>query len=399
MNERMKPIWQAWDISARQNYWPLLLAVALHGAFSSPAPPSIGIAEILIASLLCFAALPKLPQWLDWKFYNPQSLAWLWLCLVPFCLGLLSGHDLRDWSRDLIAIIFLGFPLFIKPLPAKFHKIFAHIVAVAGTLLALRYWLITDGFAALNNLKRGDALLYLSLDPAMLFAAIYFPIQLIEVFFSSNKNVRKILFSVLYFLAALLAWGSLAGMMMRGALALGFIALVCYGLWYWRRPGMPIIMGIVAVAVILFFYAPLSRFIAELMQKTQAVGLNARDADLAEIWKIQSENPLSFMFGQGWGATYSSPAVGGYWVNYSHSALGFYFLKSGLFGLIAAAIYLGHLFVPLRRNISGHIGIILSALPPIILAFTLYTSYKFFSCGILLLLLGSLHAHPDPQPR
>ncbi len=399
MNERMKPVWQVWDLSALQTCWPLLAAVILHGAFSSPAPPGIGMAEILTALFLCSAALPRLPQWLDGRFYNAPSLAWLWLCLTPLIIGVLSGHVIRDWSRDLIAIIFLGLPLLIRPLPAQSLKILAHVIAAAGTLLAWRYWLITDGFAALQNLKRGDALLYLSLDPAMLFAAIYFPIQIMEIFFVRQNRIRKILLSAIYFLASILIWGALAGMMMRGAMGLGLMALISYGLWHWRRPGMPMLMGVMAAAVCLFFYTPLSRFMAELMQKTQAVGLNARDTDLVAIWKLQAGNPLHFLFGQGWGATYSSPAVGGYWVNYSHSALGFYFLKSGLFGLVAVAIYLGHLLWPLRRYISLHIAILLSALPPIILAFTLYTSYKFFSCGILLLLLGSLHAHPDPQPR
>lgn len=394
MNAGMKPLWQAWNFRALA----LCLVVLLHGAFSSPAPKTIGPAEILIVIGLIIAILPQLPGFLSLEkvMAQPATLAWLWMLFVPMIIAVIAGHDLRDLGRDLIAVCFLGLPVLIGKIETRHIKHFALAIAVAGTLLALRYWVITDGFSALHYLKARDNLLYLALDPMMLFAGIYCPILLIENFFSAKKLYFKITILIITLAAAILCWGAMGGMMMRGALVLGMASLGLYGLRYWRKPGVAMMMVILALAVLIIFAGPLLRFIMALWEKTEAVGLNARDAEFAAIWKLQSADPMAFLFGRGWGALFSSPAVGGYWVNYSHSAFGFYFLKTGILGLMIIGIYLLQLLWPLRRVRNV---ILFAALPPVILSFTLYTSYKFFGCGVILLLLSSLYAHSDPQPR
>lgn len=394
MNAGMKPLWQAWNLRALA----LCLVVLLHGAFSSPAPKAIGIAEIMIVIGLMVAILPQLPNFLSFEKITaqPAALAWLWLLFVPMIIALIAGHDMRDLGRDLIAVCFLGLPILIGKIDAQHIKRFALAIAVAGTLLALRYWLITDGFSALHNLKARDNLLYLALDPMMLFAGIYCPILLVENLFSAKKKSTKFLIFILTFIAAILCWGAMGGMMMRGALVFGIASLSIYALRYWRKPGVTVIIILIAVAVLIVFAGPLMRFIMALWEKTEAVGLNARDAEFAAIWKLQASDPMAFLFGRGWGALFSSPAVGGYWVNYSHSAMGFYFLKTGVVGLVIIGFYLFQLLWPLHR---ARDVILFAALPPVILSFTLYTSYKFFGCGVMLLLLSSLYAHSDPQPR
>lgn len=394
MNEQMTSAWQASKLTA----FALIAAALLHGMFSSPAPKALGIAEILIAVGLCIAAMPRLPNFLDAQFLrqHPDCLAWLWLLLIPLFIALISGNDGRDVSRDVMAICFLGLPVLVGGIDQKYLKKFALALAAGGAMIALRYWIITDGFSAFRNLKHGDSLLYLALDPLVLFAAIYFPIQLIEIWFSERRRIHKILLCLICMAAAILCWGALSGMMMRGAIALGIFALSFYALRHWQRPFIPIIMAAVAIAVIVVFFEPIARFMESLAEKTQHVGLNARDAEFAAIWNIQAADPLAFLFGQGWGATYASPAVGGYFVNYSHSALGFYFLKTGVIGVLILGFYLWRAFLPLRESRSS---LLFAVVPPLVLSFTLYTSYKFLGCGLLLLLLVSHHAHPDPQPR
>ncbi|HCM83829.1 MAG TPA: hypothetical protein PKW15_06730 [Alphaproteobacteria bacterium] len=394
MNEQMISRWQASNLPVLA----LCAAVLLHGLFSSPAPKIMGPAEILIALGLITAIAPRALHLLHAPsvLENKALCAWLWLLLVPLMIGLLSGHETRDTSRDLVSFCFLGLPVLVMQLPRSDVKKFALAIAIAGAAMAARYWLLTDGFSALGNLRRGDALLYLSLDPMMLFAAIYFPITLVE---TTGKGPRAWLRRGIYFIAAFLCWGALGGMMMRGALSLGILSLSLYAIMHIRRPMVPFFMGIAALMVVIAFSGPLLRFITDLWEKTQAVGLNSRDAEFVAIWKIQAADPFAFLFGQGWGAIYASPAVGGYWVNYSHSALGFYFLKTGVLGLMILAFYLLQIIWPLRRVVSEYKNILFAALPPLILSFTIYTSYKFLGCGILLLLLQSLHAHSYPQSR
>lgn len=397
MNAGMTRNWQASFLPAIA----LCMAVLLHGAFSSPAPKIPGIAEMLIGASLIIAALPRASGFLnaDELFRDGLRMAWLWLLLVPLSIALMSGNDLNDTTRDLAAVCFLGVPALIGKIDRQYISRFALVIAAAGAMLALRYWIITDGFAAFRNLKAQDGMLYLPLDPMVLFAAIYFPVFLVENLFARRRVIFKFLISVFCLLAAGLCWGALSGMMMRGALVLGIFSLTLYALHHWRKPVVPVFMGAIAVGVIIMFLDPILHFTENLWQKTQSVGLNARDAEFAAIWNIQAVDPFAFMFGQGWGAVYSSPAVGGNWVNFSHGALSFYFLKTGVIGVAVIIFYLFKILYPLRGIWRAHFGILCAAIPPVILAFTFYTSYKFLGCGALLLLLVSMHAHSDPQPR
>jgi len=394
MNGAMKPVWQVSEIRTAI----LCLAALVHGLFSSPAPADPGLAEAAIALCLLIAMTGQLLNFLnaDALFTSPRQLSWLWLCLIPLSIGIITGNNIRDWSRDLAAIIFLGLPVLVGALPRRDIQKFALAIAAAGSALALRYWIVTGATPiTLNNLKNGDGLLYLSLDPSMLFAAVYLPIQFIEI---QGATLRAWLLRGAALAGAFLCWGALGGMEMRGALGLGAAALVVFALTQHKRPIIPIMMAVTALLIALLFSESLMRMVDALWLKQQQVGLNARDDDLRVIWRLQAADPFYLLFGRGWGATYSSPAVGGYWVNYSHSALGFFLLKTGLCGLAAIAAYILSITSGVRQIWRQHVGLILAISAPLLLSFTLYTSYKFFSCGMLLLLLGSLDANPDTEP-
>jgi hypothetical protein len=185
------------------------------------------------------------------------------------------------------------------------------------------------------------------------------------------------------------------GMQMRGAMALGLLALSAYAL---RQPNrrLRLIMGLAAIGVVLTFHQTIFHAVLNLWEKTAAVGVNARDAELAAIWNLQADNPMAFLFGQGWGYLYASPAVGNYWVNYSHSAVGFFFLKTGLVGMGLMLTYGYLLLRPLCR--VPITPVLFASLPPLFLAASLYTSYKYLGTGLLLWFITA-HAHPDPQPH
>jgi hypothetical protein len=187
-------------------------------------------------------------------------------------------------------------------------------------------------------------------------------------------------------------------MQMRGALGLAVFAISIYALVQMRDPKIPIIMIGIALAISILFWGDVSKILIKLWEKQQQVGLNERDADFAAIWKIISVDPLLFLFGSGWGSVYSSPAVGGYWVNYSHSAIGFFFFKTGLTGVGAISFYLLSFLRHFKEKWQQNRTILIAVVPPLLLSFTIYTSYKFLSCGVLLLLLQNLNAHSDPEP-
>ena len=389
-----------WQAPRSMKAMAIFLVLMLHGLFSSPAPSNPGLAEAVIALCLMIAMLPEVPSFLDGPalLEQPEKIAWLWLLLIPLGIGLAAGHVLRDLSRDLIAVGFLGLPILIGELPERHIRRIAAIIALTGSLLALRYWMITGAdLHNLQRLKNGDGLLYLCLDSTLLFAAVYLPITLMET--KGWLSLRAWAIRILCLAGAFLCWGTIAGMQMRGALGLAVVMISTYALLEVRyHPIIPAIMAAIALAILALFWDELAKIGARLWEKHQQVGFNARDDDFAVIWHLVSTDPLVFLFGSGWGAIYSSPAVGGYWVNYSHSALGYFLFKTGAIGVLAVGFYVLSQLRGLPQKWQQNRTILLAIVPPLLLSFTIYTSYKFLSCGILLLLLKNLNAHSHPEP-
>ncbi len=394
------------------NQWrlyALCTALVLYGAFSSPTPDNPGWAEILIGLCLLFAVGEA--QLLAWGsgsvLWADNWRVWLgaYLLLVPTVIAILTGVTLAEIIRDLIPMGYALIPLLIIQLPKAAWRPLAIALFICGALLSLRYWLITDAWPfAWRALKHGDDYLYIPLEPAVLFTACLGPLWCLHrVLQGQNRSLKGkdygLILLALY--SSFLAMGAMAGLLMRAALALAFVVWLSYGVYQLRhRVGILIFLSAVLIfALIIFQPEILNRLWIRLIIKNEAVGFNARSEEFNMVLSTVNQHPITFLLGSGWGSTLISPAVANTAVHYTHNVVSYLWAKTGFLGVTAMLVYLWTFLRPLcrlYRCILGHV--MLAAIPPLILAVTLYTSYKYLTFGILLLLMQLLvDAHPISQ--
>src|SRR5690606_20532715 len=93
-------------------------------------------------------------------------------------------------------------------------------------------------------------------------------------------------------------------------------------------------------------------------------------------------------FGRGFGATVQSPAVGNMTVNFTHSLLTSFWMKTGLFGLALVLAYLVGLGRVLWRGLFIHPVLAVALAVPFAIDIALYASFKSLDFGLILLLIA-----------
>ncbi|PZO78053.1 MAG: hypothetical protein DI626_12135, partial [Micavibrio aeruginosavorus] len=140
--------------------------------------------------------------------------------------------------------------------------------------------------------------------------------------------------------------------------------------------------------LLLAIYPLVGGGVEAMVQKTGEVGLNMRLQEAGAVYESMKSSPISFFAGQGWGAVFSSPAVGGLEVNYTHSLLTTMAMKGGaamfvlcLLMLCGAAYEIVLIF---QRDKSGGFALFW----PLMIPALLYASHKSLDFGLVLLLIG-----------
>lgn len=388
---------------AHMRFAALLAAVGLYACASSPTPNHPGVIEALIALLLGFAAAPALLQLGIFSAARPLwHVAGATLLVYGLGVGPLAGVIMGNapglMIRDIIPFLFLLAPLFFCDLAgrdARAFKFTLAAVAVAGVIFALRALAdIGSGFfSILANFSSGE-LTYFANAPTVLFAALILP------GLAGEKLLRGwTLRAVLLFIAALLlALVVIAPVMLTAqrasmgyaalyALILGAAALIAY-------PRRALLIGVGLVALSVPAWGAGALIFEALAQKSALVGFNARFEELAAVWGEIAANPLSLIFGRGWGASFESPAVAGIRVNYTHSLLSAMLLKTGLAGLALTGLYIAGLARVLWAHLYARPVLVLALAGPVLIDTLLYASYKSLDFGLILLLAAALGMRP-----
>ncbi len=381
----------------------LLAAIILYGLYSQPTPDAPGIAEIIIGALLFVAiGLTRIMQLTSvavlWTGPKAQTVPVYYLIFMPLVIGIGRGLPWLAVLRDVVPLLYFLLPVILRT-PANNARV-AWALCGAGLCFAMRYAIITGAdLQHLSLLKNGDNLMYLPLEPAVLFAALY-----LAMWGFARLTIIKFKLSTLYpwlaLAAAALCIATIAGLVMRAALLLAVMSLTVFALWQLQR-GRRHWLSLLIIGALLLLFAPQWLAMLEtLWRKTQAVGFNARDAEFSVVWHGIADSPLTLLYGHGWGATIADPAVGGWRVGYTHSFISYLLEKTGLVGTGLMLCYLGSLLPALRVTWHRDRLLWLAAVPPLLLAITLYTSYKYFTCGLLLWLVTRAapgsddHAYP-----
>lgn len=372
-------------------FWCLPAAIMVYALWGTPTPDALGWPEIVIGLLLVLAAgLPQAAKALGPGDGEPWQRAGKALLVygmsVPLLAGLAAGNDFTAIIRDLIPFLFLLLPLFLYPRwqnRAGHIRLLTGAAALLGVLFALRVLLpAAVNPAGLQPLALSDPFL-LANAPTVLFAGLL----LSGGGFYALYRQRLMTGAALCLLSAipLFTMALIAQRASIGFFSLSVLFLLALGLW--RRP-LRVMLPLALCLLTLFTVWPLVAGIGqELARKTAAVGLNMRWHEAQAVMESLGGSSISVLFGKGWGASIISPAVGGAEVNFTHSLLTTYWLKTGLVGLGFALAYLYRLGLMLLEILYYSPVIALALAGPFMIDILLYASFKSLDFGLVLLLI------------
>ena len=367
----------------------LCLAVTIYALWGSPTPDDPGMLEVLIAALLILAVGVSGVRMVAFERNEiPVRLAQIFLLFglsVPLLGGVLSGNDFGLLLRDVIPFLFMMLPLLLLPLIEKNDERFLLFSVLSlGFLFALR------ASFEIPFLGKGEELYYLANMPSVLFAAV-FCAGLAAQGFVERFNFKAVLKAlVLCGVAALCVWPMIETQQRAsiGVFVLSLVVLIAvFGIKHPRRIFIVVLAFMCAGGL---FVSDILNVFETLNRKTELVGVNMRAAEWAAVWNEISGNALSLFFGQGWGATFSSPAVADIDVNFTHGLLSSLLLKTGLVGLMFGVGYLLALGRILRSAFKVQPVLVLAIAGPVLIDVFLYASFKSLDFGLVLALIPAV---------
>jgi len=381
-----------------------IAALIAYGIGSSPTPDVIGGAEIFTGLALILAAgvwrsahvIVSIPR-AGWA--RAAQILLFYGLSVPVLIGVVAGNASGTIVRDMIAFMFLLLPLFMHDLCARkahYRRPLTVAVVIVGLLFSLR--VLAPVFAHATGpvwyIQPPADPFYLANAPTVLFAALFLGGLAGKELYSGNNarnGVRIVVFSVLAFLP-LAAMALITQRASIGIVVLSACLLCAIG--FWRRPHR-MVMPVLALLLVVWVGWDIVHFIGqEAARKTAIVGLNMRWAEAMAVAHELVASPLTVIFGKGWGATIASPAVGGVTVNFTHSLITTYWLKTGMVGLFLALVYLFHIANILLRLLFARPVLALALAGPLAIDVLLYASFKSLDFGLILLLVTIYLSRP-----
>lgn len=377
-----------------------LLALVLYGAFSSPTPDVIGMAEYVIGGLLVavigLSSASHLLTHSDAPYHPAIRQSGLILLAygasITVLNGVLHGHDFMTFVRDAIAFGFLLLPLaFMKIIterPQKFRRILLGGCIIIGTLFSVRSILNSLQIQAfVFDLPVTGELLYLANMPTVLFTALFLTGWIVQQFFSP-LTYRTIALSLGGIVIIALTLMAMTLTMQRASLVcVALFAIIVIGMQVIKSPSRGIIVLVLLAAIASVLWPMIDTVIEMVIQKTTLTGFNRRFEEMSAVWDAVSRNPLTILFGLGWGATFSSPAVAGVTVSFTHSLITTLLLKCGIVGLILGGVYMYSILKIVVKILKQRTSIGLALLFPIAIDIFLYASFKSLDFGLILTLV------------
>lgn len=368
----------------------LASAILIHGAFGLPAPQTFGAAEIAVG--ICLVAAIGLGAMLRlgsgamlcaagpaWVVVGAASFTWLFW--VPLLRGVMAGHELDDVIRDAVPLGFLFLPLLLAPGLARAGPwvvgVLATALALAGVLIAAR-WLL-PGAPAGTAPER-----YLPNDPAVLFAAIWLPAVGLRLAhrLSAWPGAAILAAGGIFCLAAPILQVN------RSASFAAVAALLMAFAWQWRSARLAGTCALAAVGLAVWMRPDLvSLTTRAFVVKTEMFGTNGRLVELTAVVGHVATTWDGILFGAGWGALLRNPAVGDWWVSYTHGLLGYLLFKSGLAGVFAAGAWAACLLPKILRTLRRDLALGLAVIAPLLVGGVVHTGYKYLCYGLLLTIL------------
>lgn len=360
-----------------------LAALSIYYVCSSPTPDVLGAPEIAITILLALAFRPmitreNLPLWGMFAFG----------ILVPSVTGVLYGHSFGDIIRDAAAVGFLFLVLLYGRVSADLGTRLIWAVALGGAVFALRTILSYLPYLTSGNLSAIGSppdLLYLANSPEVMFAALWFLGQGLSGICAPRFRLHTLGLLMCSAFCVL----AMALMMQRAGIAVFTAAGLAMSFYFIRQSPRALVRLLVFWMILGAAFWPYAHaLMSALLWKTHVVGLNSRYEEWMSVLKIVSSNYSALLFGEGWGARFSNPAVGGLDVLFTHSFFSSLLLKSGLTGCALGLVGIALIFIKLWSLARANILLGFALFWPLLISVTIYASYKSLGFGLLLLIIS-----------
>ena len=376
-------------------------ALLVYALWGSPTPDSPSWVELAIAvCLFCFVFPFLTIRFLPGVRYSmPFWHLSLWILLVyglliPLIVGVYHGNEIKVIIRDLVGFLFLCLPLFLyDPLKqfcvrssesdrADYSFFFMALFIGVGFFFACR--VMMPDFPVF--IKKTE-LLYLANSPLVMVGGLYL-VGFSGLLLYQRVSCRHIFFAMVCTGVAVLFWLAMLQDMQRAPfLALCFCIVAWVVIGVLRAPYRVIVplCCLLLIAVCMFDYGV--DVMTRIENKTINVGLNMRLPEFEAIWDIVTLSWTGFLFGQGWGSSFASPAVGDLYVSFSHSLLSYMLFKTGIVGFVLTILFLWHLLNCLFVLFGNKPVLALSLFWSLVIPVFFYASYKSLDFGLLLTLI------------
>jgi hypothetical protein len=361
------------------------LGILVYGAFGVPTPNDPGTNEKIICALFFISAL-CLGVWRIFIVTRDEPL-WFgigrWFLIfglsLPLAIGLSASHEKSAILRDLIAFAFLMMPVI-------FISLRGYSKPVLWATLGLGILFSVRSVPAFNPgfLGGSDKLDYLENMPSLLMAALFFGGTGIAIF-CERFSVRGLVLSAGFVVLSSICLMPMIVTAQRASVGVFiFGMLIVMSLYLWRVPKRAVWIVALCACIAVIYAVQIENVFETLLIKSMLVGANMRFEELSAVWGQIAQNPVSLIFGMGWGAHYPSPAVAGISVNYTHSLLSALMLKTGLSGLLLGAFYLAAILASFSQFARRNVVFLGAIAGPILIDVFLYASYKSLDFGLVL---------------
>lgn len=392
----------------------VFLVSVLYGFFSSTSPdtyrwPELGIGVLLLMIVGAGAFLAFHPRT---RIPFIVKVAVLYLMAAPTLTGLIfRANSLSDYIRDFVPLLFMFLPFFLyrdlEKRPTLWVKMLIIWMFISGAGFAIRYYL--DPSVDISLLFRA-AMLGSNRDNPWQYPASMFSMAFSLSFAIFYFIIGRFLYAFVGLFIYIFFLGVYVSTVSRGPLVLALLAAAASVFVAYKQIkrksvrffGMFFLLLVLVAFAVYANYESIAQAIQLLAVKTRSVGiLNGRDIEILAVLR-NTTTLRSLLFGEGWGGLLDNPVVSNQPVRFVHNSLAFFYLKSGLLGLIAYLTYLGWILVPAYMNLVRMRGkpmellALISAIAPLTVALLLESSFKSLSFGFLmsLLLATTLSEHP-----
>ncbi len=375
-----------------------ILSLFLYALWGSPTPDNPGILELVVGVFLVLSVgftnivgsvISGISERKD-KWVLSITCLFLYGCSIPVIGALMNDVSISAVLRDMVGFLFLCLPLFLVPFikgntvqeTSSKNRYFLISVLLIGLIFSLRV-VFPDFFVW----RSSTPLLYLANSPLVLFSALFlFSLALYKVF--EKITFQNLGSSIFYLALAAIPFAAMLVDLQRASiLAIILTAAFLLFLGGIKAP-LKSIFPVIFIAIILVVAFP---YLLDVMKnvgvKTSQVGLNMRLQEIYALWDAMRGSWLFILFGQGWGSSFASPAVGELQVTFTHSLLSYVFLKMGLVGLFLTLVYLFFIFEKLLSLYFSSPLKGITLMWPLLIPIFLYASHKSFDFGLVLSLV------------